>query len=68
MEIPRYGWSVPPFEAIQNSVVEIQRHWVGCLRDGIEPETSGADNLRTLELVFGCYESAEQQVCTNFVA
>jgi predicted dehydrogenase len=58
-EIPIYPWSSPPFEAIQESVVAIQRHWVDCLRNGTEPETSGADNLKTLGLVFGSYRSAE---------
>lgn len=56
----RYGWSEPPAEAVQQSVVAIQRHWLECLREGREPETSGADNLRTLELVFGAYRSAER--------
>jgi predicted dehydrogenase len=56
----RYAWSAPPAEAIQQSVVAIQRHWLECLREGREPETSGADNLRTLELVFGAYRSAER--------
>ncbi len=56
-----YSWSAPPAEAVQESVVRIQQHWVDCLRSGREPETSGRDALRTLELVFGAYESAEQQ-------
>jgi predicted dehydrogenase len=55
-----YPWSAPPAEAIQESVVAIQRHWAECLRAGREPETSGADNLRTLELVFGAYDAADQ--------
>lgn len=59
-EIPLYNWTTPPFEVIQSSVVEIQRHWANCLRSGMEPETSGADNLKTLELVFRCYASAER--------
>lgn len=53
-----YPWSTRPFQAIQESVVAIQQHWVDCLRTGKEPETSGHDNLRTLELVFGAYDSA----------
>lgn len=59
-EIPprRYSWSRPPAEAIQESVVAIQQHWVDCLRGGSEPETSGEDNLRTLALVEAAYESA----------
>ncbi len=56
---PRYDWSTPPWEAVQESVVAIQRHWVDCLRAGREPETSGADNLRTLALVEAAYTSAD---------
>lgn len=55
-----YPWSAPGREAIQDSVVRIQRHWAECLRSGAQPETSGADNLRTLELVYGAYDSAER--------
>jgi len=44
--------------AIQESVVAIQQHFVGCITGGLEPETSGLDNLKTLELVFGAYDSA----------
>jgi predicted dehydrogenase len=53
-----YPWSHPPHEAVQESVVNVQRHWVNCLRHNREPDTSGSDNLKTLELVFGAYESA----------
>jgi predicted dehydrogenase len=55
-----YAWSSAPGQAIQESVVAIQRHWIDCLRAGTSPETTGKDNLKTLELVFGAYESAEQ--------
>jgi D-apiose dehydrogenase len=55
-----FSWSTPPAEVIQESVVAIQRHWVACLNNDLEPETSGEDNLKTLELVFGAYESAER--------
>jgi predicted dehydrogenase len=58
--IPLYSWSTPPFQAVQDSVVAIQRHWLECLRTGQPPETSGIDNLKTLELVFAAYASAEQ--------
>lgn len=53
-----YPWSHPPHEAVQESVVTLQHHWVDCLRHNREPVTSGSDNLKTLELVFGAYESA----------
>jgi D-apiose dehydrogenase len=54
-----FTWSSSPIEVIQDSVVAIQQHWVECLREGREPETSGPDNVNTLELVFGSYASAE---------
>lgn len=58
LPIPRYGWTTPPWDVVQESVVAIQRHWADCLRSGRTPETSGEDNLRTLELVERAYASA----------
>jgi predicted dehydrogenase len=40
-------------------VVRIQQHWVTCIWEGWQPETSGEDNLRTLALVEAAYRSAE---------
>jgi predicted dehydrogenase len=54
------AWGIPLVQHVQESVVAIEQHWTDCLRAGREPETSGADNLKTLELVFGSYDSAEQ--------
>lgn len=59
VELPAYAWSDPRFLTVQDSVVRIQQHWVECLREGREPETSGRDNLKTLELVHAAYRSAE---------
>jgi len=56
-EVPPFG--AKPWHNIQESVVNIQRHWVDCLLNGKEPATSGADNLQTLDLVFKAYASAE---------
>jgi hypothetical protein len=47
---------------MQDGALQIQRHWIECLRASRIPETSGEDNLRTLELVFGAYESAEKKI------
>lgn len=47
-----------PRHVIAKSVVAVQRHWLETLRAGTEPDTSGADNLKTLDLVFRAYESA----------
>lgn len=55
-----FPWSSAPWEAIQESVVAIQTHWVDCLNRGAEPATSGRDNLKTLQLVEATYESARR--------
>lgn len=41
------------------STVAAQRHFVECLRTGTPFETSASDYLKTMELVFAAYESAE---------
>ena len=38
--------------------MNIERHFAECLAAGRAPETSGADNLRTLALVYAAYDSA----------
>ena len=53
-------WAERPWHNIQESVLAIQRHWVDCLRGGVEPETSGTDNLKTLALVEAAYLSAAE--------
>jgi D-apiose dehydrogenase len=51
-------WAERPWHNIQQSVLNIERHFVDCLRQGRQPETSGADNLKTLALVYAAYDSA----------
>jgi predicted dehydrogenase len=57
--IPDHGWTSEPWNAIQDSVYNIQRHWISCLQSGTEPETSGARTLRLLDVTLGAYESLE---------
>jgi predicted dehydrogenase len=59
---PEHDWTTRPWHVMQDSALKAQRHWVDCLQTGQPPETTGADNLRTLELVFGAYTSAEEKV------
>lgn len=54
-----HAWTERPWHVVQDSVFNIQRHWVECLSQRREPDTSGADNLRTLKLVFAAYGAAE---------
>ncbi len=55
---PLLSWAERPWHNIQESVLSIERHFADCLRQGREPETSGADNLKTLALVYAAYDSA----------
>ena len=57
-----YHWGPQAGGAVQESVVNIQQHWVDSLRAGKTPDTSGADNLKSLRLVFKAYESAERRM------
>jgi predicted dehydrogenase len=54
------GWTAKPWHVLQESVLNLQRHWVSAWLSGAEPETSGADNLRTYALVMAAYDSAER--------
>jgi predicted dehydrogenase len=56
---PSLPWQEPPGEWIQEAVLAIQQHFVDCLRRGLMPETHGRDNLRTMQLVFAAYRSAD---------
>ncbi|GAB4528802.1 MAG: Gfo/Idh/MocA family oxidoreductase [Roseibium sp.] len=55
---PLLRWAERPWHNIQESVFNIEQHFIDCLDAGIQPETSGADNLRTLKLVEAAYLSA----------
>jgi predicted dehydrogenase len=59
LAIPDHSWTSEPWNCIQDSVVNVQRHWVDCLTSGATPETSGADTLRVLDLTLGAYQSLE---------
>lgn len=55
---PILPWASRPWHNIQESVGLIEQHWVHCLREGLEPQTSGRDNLKTFALVEAVYQSA----------
>lgn len=48
-----------PIDTIPQGFVAAQKHFVECLSSGQMPETSGSDTLKTMELVFAAYQSAE---------
>jgi D-apiose dehydrogenase len=55
---PLLSWASKPWHNIQESVLNIQQHWIDCLKDNAEPQTSGRDNLKTFALVEAAYQSA----------
>jgi len=57
---PILPWASKPWHNIQESVLAIQEHFVACVATGTGPETSGADNLRTLALVEAAYLAAAE--------
>lgn len=58
---PRYAWADPRYDISQSSMVPCHRDLLAALRGETSGETTGADNLKTLELVFGAYESARRE-------
>lgn len=63
---PRYPWADPRYDIAQSSMVACHRDLLSALRGKGSGETTGADNLKTLELVFGAYESARRDKVLKF--
>ncbi len=55
---PFYAWADPRYALAQVAGVECNRNLLGALRGLSKAETTGDDNFRTLQLVFGSYDSA----------
>jgi predicted dehydrogenase len=55
---PSYAWANPVYALVHASIVECNRNLVSALRGEGTAETTGEDNLKTLELVFAAYDSA----------
>jgi D-apiose dehydrogenase len=53
-----YSWADPSYALIHSSIVECHRNLVEAMLGKGKAETTAADNLRTLQQVFGAYESA----------
>ncbi len=58
------SWAFPN-DTISQSFVAAQRHFIECLDTGQEPETSGAQTLKTMGLVFAAYRSASDMRVTQ---
>jgi D-apiose dehydrogenase len=56
---PLYAWVDPAYAVVQSSIVDCHGELLRGIADATyTPETTAADNLRTLQLVFAAYRSA----------
>jgi predicted dehydrogenase len=55
---PRYSWADPAYDLVHASIVPCHANCLAHARGASIAETSGEDNLKTLQLVFAAYESA----------
>ena len=63
---PRYTWADPAYDIAHASIVPCHANLLAALRGEGEAETTGEDNLRTVELVFGAYDSARRAAVIHF--
>lgn len=56
--IPQYAWANPDYALIHSSIVDCHRNLLADLAGENPAETTAADNLRTLQLVYAAYDSA----------
>jgi hypothetical protein len=63
---PRYAWTDPAYDIAHASIVPCNTNLLGALRGKGKGETTGEDNLKTLELVFGAYESGRKNAVVKF--
>ena len=57
---PRYEWANPDYDVNHASMAPLHQDFLRAFRTGKPPENTGADNLKTMQLVYAAYESAER--------
>jgi predicted dehydrogenase len=60
-----YDWLDPAYAVVHSSIVDCNRDILHGLRGG-KAETTGEDNLKTVQLVWAAYESASTNKVINF--
>lgn len=63
---PHFAWADPRYALVHSSIVACSADLLRALQTGEAPETSGMDNLKTMELVFAAYDSAERGQKVSF--
>jgi predicted dehydrogenase len=57
---PRYAWADPAYDLVHASIVACNANLLDALCGKAAAETTSQDNLNTVRLVFGAYESARE--------
>lgn len=68
LRLPTYDWVHPQYAVVQSSMVALHRHFLAGLRKGRAVETTGEDNLKTLQLTYAAYKSAERHQAVTISA
>lgn len=63
---PRYAWADPAYDIAHASMVPCHTNLLAAIRQEGPAETTGEDNLRSIELVFGAYDSARTGKAIHF--
>jgi predicted dehydrogenase len=63
---PRYAWADPAYGVVHASIVACNANLLSALRGEGKAETTGEDNLKTVRLVFGAYDSANEDKVVRF--
>ncbi len=61
-----YDWCDTAYAVVQSSIVDCHRNLLAALQGAAAAETSGEDNLRTMQLVFKSYASAQRNAVVIF--
>jgi predicted dehydrogenase len=57
---PRYGWADPAYDLVHSSIVGCNADLLQALQGGEPAETRAEDNIKTVQLVFASYDSAQR--------
>ncbi|CCH56619.1 oxidoreductase domain protein [Fibrisoma limi BUZ 3] len=63
---PMYSWADPDYAVVHSSIVDCNRNLLSDLQGKEKAETTGEDNLKTVELVYAAYDSAAQNIVIHF--
>lgn len=63
---PRYAWADPAYDVVHSSIVPAQADIAAALRGEALGETRAEDNIKTVRLVFGAYDSAAKNEVLHF--